>query len=130
MASLVGCILNIDPVRSPTRASRPVRGQICCARLTHAFPPHHTRFPRCPQPVMGIVVLAVGTSIPDALGSMIVARQGEADMAIANAVGSNVFDILLGLGLPWFLSYFVHDAPTSVDVAGIGTGLVILYVAW
>ena len=92
--------------------------------------PHHARFSRCPQPVMGIVVLAVGTSIPDALGSMIVARQGEADMAIANAVGSNVFDILLGLGLPWFLSYFVHDAPTSVDVAGIGTGLVILYVAW
>lgn len=79
------------------------------------------------QPVMGVVVLAVGTSIPDALGSMIVARQGEADMAIANAVGSNVFDILLGLGLPWFLSYFVHDAPTLVNVSGIGTSLAILY---
>lgn len=78
-------------------------------------------------PVMGVVVLAVGTSIPDALGSMIVARQGEADMAIANAVGSNVFDILLGLGLPWFLSYFVHDAPTLVNVSGIGTSLAILY---
>merc|ERR1711871_779253 len=53
--------------------------------------------------VMGITLLAIGTSIPDALGSMIVARAGEADMAIANAVGSNVFDILLGLGFPWFL---------------------------
>ena len=53
--------------------------------------------------VMGITLLAVGTSVPDALGSMIVARAGEADMAIANAVGSNVFDILLGLGFPWML---------------------------
>jgi Ca2+/Na+ antiporter len=43
--------------------------------------------------IMGELVLAVGTSLPDAIGSMIAARNGEADMAIANAVGSNVFDI-------------------------------------
>ena len=46
--------------------------------------------------VMGVLVLAVGTSVPDAIGSMIAAKNGEADMAIANAVGSNVFDVLLG----------------------------------
>ena len=73
---------------------------------------------------MGVVVLAVGTSIPDAMGSMIVARQGEADMAIANAVGSNVFDILLGLGLPWFLASVAINSgnPNIVDTAGIGMG--------
>lgn len=59
--------------------------------------------------IMGITLLAIGTSIPDALGSMIVARAGEADMAIANAVGSNVFDILLGLGFPWFLRGFINN---------------------
>ena len=58
--------------------------------------------------IMGITFLAVGTSIPDALGSMVVARAGEADMAIANAVGSNVFDILLGLGFPWFLRGIIN----------------------
>eukprot|EP00747_Dinoflagellata_sp_TGD_P092833 gnl/TRDRNA2_/TRDRNA2_165550_c0_seq2.p1 gnl/TRDRNA2_/TRDRNA2_165550_c0~~gnl/TRDRNA2_/TRDRNA2_165550_c0_seq2.p1 ORF type:complete len:530 (-),score=109.41 gnl/TRDRNA2_/TRDRNA2_165550_c0_seq2:22-1611(-) len=51
--------------------------------------------------VMGLIFIAAGTSIPDALGSVAVAKQGEGDMAIANALGSNVFDILLGLGLPW-----------------------------
>jgi len=51
--------------------------------------------------VMGILLLAIGTSVPDAMASMIVAREGEGGMAIANAIGSNVFDILLGLGLPW-----------------------------
>lgn len=57
--------------------------------------------------VLGITLLAIGTSVPDALASIIVARNGEGDMAIANAVGSNVFDMLLGLGLPWFLGDLV-----------------------
>merc|ERR1719446_1231418 len=53
--------------------------------------------------VMGLIFLAAGTSVPDALGSIAVALQGEGDMAVANALGSNVFDILLGLGVPWLL---------------------------
>ena len=56
-----------------------------------------------PQVVMGTLVVAAGTSIPDALGSIAVAKIGEGDMAVANAVGSNVFDIWLGLGLPWLI---------------------------
>merc|ERR1719359_1338054 len=58
---------------------------------------------RVPAFVMGLIFLAAGTSIPDALGSIAVAKQGEGDMAIANALGSNVFDILVGLGVPWTL---------------------------
>ena len=56
-----------------------------------------------PQVVMGTLVVAAGTSIPDALGSIAVAKIGEGDMAVANAVGSNVFDVWLGLGLPWLI---------------------------
>merc|ERR1711871_685342 len=51
--------------------------------------------------VMALLFLAAGTSIPDALASIAVAKQGEGNMAISNALGSNVFDILLGLGVPW-----------------------------
>merc|ERR1719310_889434 len=56
-----------------------------------------------PPLAMALVFLAAGTSIPDALGSIAVAKQGEGDMAVANALGSNVFDILIGLGVPWFI---------------------------
>merc|ERR1711988_1533098 len=56
-----------------------------------------------PDVVMGLTFLAMGTSIPDALGSISVAEDGEGDMAVSNAVGSNVFDICMGLGLPWFI---------------------------
>ena len=54
-----------------------------------------------PHVVMGQVVLAAGSSVPDALSSVAVAKQGMGDMAIANAIGSNIFDIWLGLGIPW-----------------------------
>jgi Ca2+/Na+ antiporter len=60
-----------------------------------------------PPFVMGLIFLAAGTSIPDTLGSIAVARQGEGDMAVANALGSNVFDILTGLGVPWTISNMI-----------------------
>lgn len=76
---------------------------------------------------MGLVVLAIGTSVPDALGSMIAARSGEANMAIANAVGSNVFDVLIGLGFPWFLRGLIYSEPMPVDRDGIALNVIILF---
>lgn len=61
-----------------------------------------------PDVVMGLTFLAMGTSIPDALGSVAVAKDGEGDMAVSNAVGSNVFDICMGLGLPWFIKLCIE----------------------
>ena len=60
-----------------------------------------------PDIVMGVTVLAAGTSVPDCLGSIIAARQGMGGMAVANAIGSNVFDICIGLGLPWIIKSWV-----------------------
>lgn len=58
-----------------------------------------------------------GTSIPDALSSVVVAKQGMGDMAVANAIGSNVFDIWLGLGLPWAIVIpVVYPSELSITV--------------
>ena len=65
--------------------------------------------------IMGVTVLAAGTSVPDAIGSLLVARDGQGDMAVSNAIGSNVFDILLGLGLPWALGALINGEPVNVD---------------
>jgi len=56
-----------------------------------------------PSVIIGLTVLAAGTSIPDLMSSIIVARQKRGGMAISNAIGSNIFDILIGLGLPWLI---------------------------
>lgn len=54
-----------------------------------------------PDTVMGLTFVAAGVSVPDALSSIAVIKEGYGDMAVSNAVGSNVFDILVCLGLPW-----------------------------
>ena len=47
--------------------------------------------------IMGLTLLAGGTSIPDAMSSIAVAKRGKGDMAVSSSLGSNVFDILIGL---------------------------------
>ncbi|XP_043506817.1 sodium/potassium/calcium exchanger 4-like isoform X2 [Frieseomelitta varia] len=58
---------------------------------------------RIPDSIMGLTFLAAGMSVPEAVSSVIVANQGHGAMGISNSIGSNVFDVLLCLGLPWFL---------------------------
>jgi len=53
--------------------------------------------------VLSFTVLAAGTSIPDLVSSMAVSRQGEGDMAVSSSIGSNIFDILVGLPIPWII---------------------------
>lgn len=56
-----------------------------------------------PSVIIGLTILAAGTSIPDLMSSIIVAKQKRGGMGISNAIGSNIFDILIGLGLPWLI---------------------------
>jgi len=76
---------------------------------------------------MGLTVLAAGTSIPDALGSIASAKRGMGDMAVANAIGSNVFDILIGLGLPWFLRGVIYKEAYMVLVDDLKIFIGILF---
>ena len=55
-----------------------------------------------PDEIMGLTFLAAGTSVPELFSCILVARKGKADMALSGSVGSNIFDILVGLALPWF----------------------------
>ena len=48
------------------------------------------------EEIMGLTILATGTSIPDLITSVIVARKGLGDMAVSSSVGSNIFDITVG----------------------------------
>lgn len=79
---------------------------LCVAAATYVAADSADRAGRIlnlPPVATGLTVLAVGTTIPDALGSIAVARQGEGDLAVANALGAGVFDVVVGLGVPWTL---------------------------
>ncbi|XP_066535544.1 sodium/potassium/calcium exchanger 3 [Hoplias malabaricus] len=73
-----------------------------------------------PDVIMGITFLAAGTSVPDCMASLIVARQGLGDMAVSNSIGSNVFDILVGLGLPWALQTLAIDYGSTIHLSSRG----------
>ncbi|KAH3853902.1 sodium/potassium/calcium exchanger 4-like [Dreissena polymorpha] len=83
-----------------------------------------------PDSVMGITFLAAGTSVPDALASIYVAKQGMADMAVSNCIGSNIFDILIGLSLPWFLQTAIADpgSVSPINSAGMVFNIILLFL--
>ena len=74
-----------------------------------------------PDVVIGMTFLAAGSSVPDALSSVIVARKGDGDMAISHAIATNVFNILICLGLPWLLKTIADPG----DYVEIESGSVI-----
>ncbi|XP_061900176.1 sodium/potassium/calcium exchanger 3-like isoform X2 [Entelurus aequoreus] len=73
-----------------------------------------------PEVIMGITFLAAGTSVPDCMSSLIVARQGLGDMAVSNSIGSNIFDVLLGLGFPWALRTLLVSYGSVVPINSRG----------
>jgi K+-dependent Na+/Ca+ exchanger-like protein len=79
-----------------------------------------------PPVVVALTILAAGTSIPDLISSMIVAKQGRGEMAVSNAVGSNIFDILIGLGLPWIIALTLLSRQVAVDNNGLWTSTILL----
>lgn len=86
-----------------------------------------------PVQVMGLTFLAAGTSIPDLLSSVIVARKGLGDMAVSSSIGSNIFDVLVGLPVPW-LAYGVYKGIkddqwyTAVVADTLFVSLLILFI--
>jgi len=80
-----------------------------------------------PPEVMGLTFLAAGTSIPDLITSVIVARKGFGDMAVSSSVGSNIFDVTVGLPVPWFLYTVVFGTPIKVSSEGLGCSIILLF---
>ncbi|KAM6909309.1 sodium/potassium/calcium exchanger 2 isoform 4-T4 [Xenentodon cancila] len=81
------------------------------------------------EEIMGLTILAAGTSIPDLITSVIVARKGLGDMAVSSSVGSNIFDITVGLPFPWLMwSFFNELRPVQVSSNGLFCAIVLLFL--
>ncbi|CAG13259.1 unnamed protein product [Tetraodon nigroviridis] len=81
------------------------------------------------EEIMGLTILAAGTSIPDLITSVIVARKGLGDMAVSSSVGSNIFDITVGLPFPWLLYSTINDfRPVGVSSNGLFCAIVLLFL--
>lgn len=67
--------------------------------------------------VVGLTVVAGGTSLPELATSVVAARKGQAAIAIGNVIGSNVFNILLILGLTATISPLPINGITTLDIS-------------
>ncbi|EEB12728.1 conserved hypothetical protein [Pediculus humanus corporis] len=83
---------------------------------------------RIPPEVMGLTFLAAGTSIPDLITSVIVARKGFGDMAVSSSVGSNIFDVTVGLPVPWLLYAIIYGKHVEVNSVGMVCSISILFM--
>lgn len=65
---------------------------------------------------MGLTIVAIGTSLPELITSIVAARKGHADLAIGNIVGSNIFNILAILGISSLISGITVSEQVLIDV--------------
>ena len=65
--------------------------------------------------LIGMTIVALGTSLPELVTSIVAARKGEVDMALGNVVGSNIFNILFVLGIAAAISPVAFTMKNTVD---------------
>ena len=78
-----------------------------------------------PEKIIGLTVVAIGTSLPELVTCVVAAKKGETDIAVGDIVGSNVFNVLRTLGLTGivtpllFSTSFVIDAVIALGAAAL-----------
>ncbi len=77
---------------------------------------------------IGLTIVALGTSLPELFTSVSAARKGNADIAIGNIVGSNIFNILFILGLSSLIIPINFAPELLIDTAVSGLAAVLLFI--
>ena len=68
------------------------------------------------QTLIGLTICAIGTSLPELVTSIVAARKNEVDMAVGNVIGSNIFNILLVLGVGSAISPIAFITENAIDL--------------
>lgn len=83
------------------------------------------------QTLIGLTVVALGTSLPELVTSIVAARKNEVDMAVGNVVGSNIFNILLVLGIASAISPIAFLMENVIDIVTLIVMSVVVWIfAW
>ncbi|MBR1629826.1 MAG: calcium/sodium antiporter [Lachnospiraceae bacterium] len=79
------------------------------------------------QTLVGLTIVALGTSLPEFVTSLVATKKGEIDMAVGNVIGSNIFNILLILGVAASLSPIAFAKDNVMDIFVL---LIVSAVVW
>ena len=70
---------------------------------------------KIPQIVIGLTIVAIGTSLPELVTSVVAAKKGQTEIAMGNVIGSNLFNILCILGISAVLNPITVEATAIFD---------------
>ena len=80
------------------------------------------------QNLIGLTIVACGTSLPELVTSIVAAKKGEVDMALGNVIGSNIFNILFVLGMASLISPIAFIFENIIDILVlVGFSIIVLY---
>ena len=106
-------------------------GLVCLVLGSHLFVDGATQVARSlgvPDAVIGLTIVALGTSLPELATSVVAARKGQSAIAIGNVIGSNVFNILMILGITGVVLPMDIQSITLVDFGVLLGGIVLLWL--
>lgn len=83
------------------------------------------------QTLIGLTIVAMGTSLPELATSVVAAKRGEVDMALGNVIGSNIFNILMVLGIAATASPVAFITENMIDIAVLIVFSILVWIlAW
>ncbi len=83
------------------------------------------------ETLVGLTIVAFGTSLPELVTSITAARKNDVDMALGNAIGSNIFNILMVLGIAATISPMAFLMENLIDIIIlIAFSLIVWFMAW
>ena len=80
------------------------------------------------QTLIGLTIVALGTSLPELVTSIVAARKNEVDMAVGNAIGSNIFNILMVLGIASAISPLQLIGENVIDIIVLVVFSVVVWI--
>lgn len=80
------------------------------------------------EAIIGLTIVAMGTSLPELAASVVAARKGHPDMALGNVIGSNIFNIFFVLGVSSTVAPLPFGGITSVDLSVLLGACVLFWV--
>lgn len=80
------------------------------------------------EKIIGLTVVAAGTSLPELVTSIVACHKGNVGMAIGNIIGSNIMNILLILGIGCMISPMPFEAHFNIEIYVLLAGTIALFV--